>query len=182
MHAALAGSLSVFSADHYGLEISSALELLQQIEKEGATTSASLRDFVLSKLKTEGELPGFSHPLLETEDVRATILYDFAKSRYLDDSLVQIAFLLREEIAKEDFQSYLKKEGFHHIYPNSHAISGALFKAAGFDAPTYYPLLVAFARLVGVSSQITYERVVAKGGRGTPLLYPRYLYKAKGSC
>ena len=40
-------------------------------------------------------------------------------------------------------------------------------------------MLFGLARCVGVSIQIVYEREEARGGKGTPIVRPKYLYKAK---
>jgi citrate synthase len=66
-------------------------------------------------------------------------------------------------------------------YPNVDAISGALLMAAGFPFPAYYTLLFGLSRCVGIAIQIVYERCEAKGGKGTPIIRPLYLYAPRSS-
>ena len=61
-------------------------------------------------------------------------------------------------------------------YPNIDAISGTLLVVAGFDYPEYFTLLFGLSRSVGISRQIVYEREEARGGKGTPIVRPQYIY------
>lgn len=56
------------------------------------------------------------------------------------------------------------------------AISGTLLVVAGFDYPGYFTVLFGLSRAVGISRQIVYERLEARGGKGTPIVRPKYLY------
>ena len=62
-------------------------------------------------------------------------------------------------------------------YPNIDAISGAVLSAAGFAFPLYFTVLFGMARLVGISIQIVYEKCIAREGKGTPIVRPKYIYR-----
>ncbi|MCH9703948.1 MAG: citrate synthase, partial [Chlamydiae bacterium] len=62
-------------------------------------------------------------------------------------------------------------------FPNVDAISGALLTAAGFGFPEYYTVLFGMSRCCGIATQIVYERCIARDGRGTPIVRPKYIYK-----
>ena len=62
-------------------------------------------------------------------------------------------------------------------YPNVDAMSGTILTAAGFPYPEYYTVLFGLSRSVGIAIQTVYERLEARGGKGTPIVRPRYLYK-----
>jgi citrate synthase len=64
-------------------------------------------------------------------------------------------------------------------YPNIDAITGSMLTAAGFPYPEYYTVLFGLSRVVGISIQIVYERLEARGGKGTPIIRPLYLYKSR---
>ena len=51
--------------------------------------------------------------------------------------------------------------------------------AAGFSYPEYFTVLFGLARIVGISIQIVYERCEARGGKGTPIIRPKYLFKKR---
>ena len=48
--------------------------------------------------------------------------------------------------------------------------------SAGFDYPEYFTVLFGLSRAVGIARQIVYERLEARGGKGTPIVRPKYLY------
>jgi citrate synthase len=64
-------------------------------------------------------------------------------------------------------------------HPNVDAMSGTVLTAAGFGFPEYYTLLFGLARTVGIAIQIVYERCEARGGKGTPIVRPKYLFKKR---
>jgi citrate synthase len=53
-----------------------------------------------------------------------------------------------------------------------------MLTAAGFPYPEYYTVLFGLARVVGISRQIVYEREEAREGKGTPIVRPKYFFKA----
>jgi citrate synthase len=63
-------------------------------------------------------------------------------------------------------------------YPNVDAMSGTILTAAGFPYPEYYTVLFGLSRSVGIAIQIVYERLEARGGKGTPIIRPKYIFKA----
>ena len=65
-------------------------------------------------------------------------------------------------------------------YPNVDAISGSVLTACGFAYPQYLAVLFGMSRLVGISRQIVYERLEARGGKGTPIVRPKYFYQGNG--
>jgi citrate synthase len=38
-------------------------------------------------------------------------------------------------------------------------------------------MLFGLSRIVGIAIQIVYERLQARGGKGTPIVRPKYLFK-----
>ncbi|MBS0656419.1 MAG: hypothetical protein JSR46_11630 [Verrucomicrobia bacterium] len=64
----------------------------------------------------------------------------------------------------------------HDIRPNVDAISSIVLKVGGFAYPHYFASLFGMSRVVGISRQIVYERLEARGGKGTPIVCPKYLY------
>jgi citrate synthase len=106
------------------------------------------------------------------EDPRALVVYEYLKKHYPSHPLVKIALHLRTEGTKV----LSENPKISDPHPNIDAISGTLLVVAGFDYPEYFTVLFGLSRIVGIARQIVYERVEARGGKGTPIIRPKYLY------
>ncbi len=138
-------------------------------------TAQQVENYLREKLAKGELLYGFGHAVLRVEDPRASVLYTVAAQKYPTNPLVKITRLLRSEGPK-----VLKENPkISNPYPNVDAISGTLLTAAGFPYPHYYTVLFGLARTVGIALQIVYERCEAREGKGTPIVRPKYLYKAR---
>lgn len=148
-------------------------EVLDQVGENG--TAADIDALIRDRLANNKLIFGFGHAVLRVEDPRATILYDIGQKKYGNNPLIKIAALLRSEGSK------ILKENpkISDPYPNVDAISGAVLSAAGFPYPEYFTVLFGMARCVGISIQIVYERCEARGGRGTSIVRPKYLFKSR---
>jgi citrate synthase len=130
---------------------------------------------IRKKLDNKELIFGFGHAVLRVEDPRATLFYDYAKQHFAQNPLVKIAEMLRTEGAK-----VLKENPkVADPYPNIDAISGTVISAAGFPYPEYFTVLFGVSRSVGIAIQIVYDRLEAREGKGTPIIRPKYLYKAR---
>lgn len=173
----IASAMCALAGPRHGRANQDCLEFVQEIEKElgeNATTD-KVETLLRPRLKNKQLLFGFGHAVLRVEDPRATVLYEFVKKHYPNHPLVKIALALREagtKVLSEDPK-------ISDPYPNVDAISGTMLSAAGFPYPNYYTLLFGFARCVGIAIQIVYERLEARRGKGTPIIRPKYLYKAR---
>ncbi len=148
-------------------------EALNQLGE--SATEADVEQFINDRLARKELIYGFGHAVLRVEDPRATILYELGERFYSDHPLVKMALLIRRAGSK-----ILEKSAkVTSPYPNVDAISGTLFTAAGFNYPDYYTILFGMARMVGIAIQIVYERCFARGGKGTPLIRPKYFYKSR---
>ena len=67
-------------------------------------------------------------------------------------------------------------------YPNVDSASGSLLMACGLVKPEYYTVLFGLSRVVGIAAQIVYERCEARGGKGTPIIRPKYFYSPEGTA
>jgi citrate synthase len=100
-----------------------------------------------------------------------------------------VQYALGEEIAKDDplfrlavtlrtagVAALKKRPKVSNPYPNVDAVSGTLLNACGLTDESYYTVLFGLARCVGIASQIVWERTEARGGKGLPIVRPKYLY------
>lgn len=146
--------------------------LIDELGEEAS--EGKVEDALRNKLSKNELIFGFGHAVLRVEDPRATLLYQVTQKFYSTHPLVKMAHLLRKagtKVLKENPK-------ISNPYPNVDAISGIMLTAAGFPYPEYYTVLFGLARVVGISLQIVYEREVAREGKGTPIVRPKYFFKS----
>lgn len=173
----LAGAMCALAGPRHGRANQESLAFVQRtLEILGEKATPEQVESHIRHLLSHNELVfGFGHAVLRVEDPRATLLYNVAEQRYPDHPLVKIARLLRSEGPKVLGEN----PKISDPYPNVDAISGTLLSAAGFPYPDYYTVLFGIARVVGIGIQIVYERCEAREGKGTPIVRPKYLFKAR---
>jgi citrate synthase len=173
----IASAMCALAGPRHGRANQDCLEFVQEVLNEvGENASlAEVEALIRRRLQNKQLLFGFGHAVLRVEDPRATVEYEFLKKHYPNHPLVKIALALREAGPK----ALIEDPKIADPYPNVDAVSGAMLSVAGFPYPEYYTLLFGFARSVGIAIQIVYERLEARNGKGTPIVRPKYLYKAR---
>lgn len=175
LYGSLSGAMCALAGPRHGKANQDCLDFVKMVLDEVGpeATASQVENLIRQRLENKQLVFGFGHAVLRVEDARATIFYDIAEKKYADHPLVRIALLLRSEGPK-----VLKENPkISNPYPNVDAISGTLLTAAGFPYPEYYTVLFGLSRVVGIARQIVYEREEARGGKGTPIVRPKYLYK-----
>ena len=174
MYGSISAAMCALAGPRHGRASQDCLEFLREVAQEvgehGAATH--VEKFIRDRLKTNQLVFGFGHAVLRVEDPRATILFNYLEKHYPSHPLVKIALFLRSEGSKV----LAENPKVSDPHPNIDAISGTLLVAAGFDYPEYFTILFGLSRIVGIARQIVYERLEARGGRGTPIVRPKYLY------
>jgi citrate synthase len=176
MYSSLAASMCALEGPLHGKANQVCLAFIEEIYKEApnVVTGDQMEDLIRKRLKEGKLLYGFGHAVLRKEDTRATLLAEAGEKYFKDHPLVHIALLLRERGPKVLMENPKIKDP----YANVDLMSGAILAAAGFPYPEYFTVLFGLARVVGIARQIVYERCEARGGKGTPIIRPKYLYKA----
>lgn len=177
MYGSLAASMTALAGPRHGRANQDCLEFVQSVLEEVGENArpADVEKLIRNKLANNQLVFGFGHAVLRVEDARATVCYNYCQKHFSHHPLVKIAMLLRSEGSK-----VLKENPkISDPYPNIDAITGSMLMAAGFPYPEYFTLLFGLSRCVGVSIQIVYERTEARGGKGTPIIRPHYLYKSR---
>lgn len=177
MYGSLASSLCALAGPRHGKANQDCLVFVEEILNrlgENAT-DAEVEALLRDKLRLGELVFGFGHAVLRVEDPRATVLYEYADAQYKQHPLVKIARALRKVGPK----ILSENPKISSPYPNVDAISGTLLMAAGLTCPEYFTVFFGLSRVVGVSIQIVYERLEARGGKGTPIVRPKYIYRAK---
>jgi citrate synthase len=176
MYGSLTAAMTALAGPRHGKANQDCLAFVKEVYKElgDSATEAQVEELIRRRLAADQLIFGFGHAVLRVEDPRATVFFKLAQERYPKDPLVKIATYLRsagERVMKEN-----PKIKDPHV--NVDAISGTLLSAVGFPYPDYFTVLFGLSRVVGISIQIVYERLIARGGKGTPIVRPRYLYKS----
>ncbi|MBS0621052.1 MAG: citrate (Si)-synthase [Verrucomicrobia bacterium] len=175
MYGALSSAMCALAGPRHGRANQDCLEFVREVLEEVGenATLEQVEALIRRRLANNQLVFGFGHAVLRVEDPRATVQYDFVKKTYGNHPLAKIALLLRT--AGEKVLSENPKVADPHA--NVDAVSGTLLTAAGFAYPEYYTVLFGLSRAVGIAIQIVYDRCEARGGKGTPIVRPKYIYK-----
>ena len=174
LYGSIAAAMCALEGPRHGRANQDCLEFLREVVEEvGANATAEqVEKLIRDRLASNKLVFGFGHAVLRVEDPRALVIYDYLKQHYASHPLVKIALHLRTAGTKV-LEENPKVTDPH---PNIDAISGTLLACAGFDYPEYFTVLFGLSRIVGIARQIVYERIEARGGKGTPIVRPKYLY------
>ncbi|MBP9841302.1 MAG: citrate (Si)-synthase [Simkaniaceae bacterium] len=175
MFGSICGAMCALAGPLHGKANQDALIFVQDLLKavSGQLSEEAVEKELREKLSRKEVIYGFGHAVLRQEDSRAAVLYDLINQQFGDNPLVKMANLLRSvgpKVLKENPK-------ISDPYPNVDAVSGTALSAAGFGYPEYFTVLFGLSRMVGIVAQIMYERLEARGGKGTPIVRPKYIYK-----
>lgn len=177
MYGSIASAMCALAGPRHGRANQDSLEMVKGFL--GAlgpeATADQVEQLVRDRLAAKELVFGFGHAVLRVEDPRATVQYEVAREQYEENPLVHMALMLRERVPKV----LMENPKISNPYPNVDAISGSLLTAAGFPYPDYYTVLFGLSRVVGIAIQIVYERCEARGGKGTPIVRPKYFFRPR---
>jgi len=175
MYGSLSSAILALAGPKHGGANQDCLNFVREELKEVGekATAKDVERSIRKRIANEQLVFGFGHAVLRVEDARATVVYDFVQKTYPNHPLVKIGLLLRTEGSKV----LAENPKIQDPHPNIDAISGTMLAVAGFDYPEYFTVLFGLSRIVGIARQIVYERLEARGGKGTPIIRPKYIYK-----
>jgi citrate synthase len=174
IYGSLIGAMSGLAGPLHGMANQECLKFLKRaLDEVGDPTDADKVNAFLNKLWDNKEkLFGFGHAVLRVEDPRATVQYKLGEEICPDSPLYLMAKAMRIHGV-----AFLKNQPkVSNPYPNVDSVSGSLLTSMGFDKEDYYTVLFGMSRCVGIAAQIVYEREVARNGKGTPIIRPKYIY------
>ena len=175
MYGSMTAAFCALAGPKHGKANQDCLHFVREVLKDVGElpTPPQVESCIRARLANNQLVFGFGHAVLRVEDPRATVMYDFLQKNYPQHPLVKLSLLLRSEGSKV----LSENPKISDPHPNVDAISGVMLAVAGFDYPEYFTVLFGLSRAVGISRQIIYERCEARGGKGTPIVRPKYLYK-----
>ena len=163
---AFSAGLSGLAGPLHGLANQECLGWLLEVRNKfgGVPTKEQLRKFAWETLESGKVIPGYGHAVLRVPDPRFTAQIKFAKERFPQDELVQLADMVFEIVPE-----VLKEQGkAKNPAPNVDAISGALQYYYGVREFDFYTVLFGVGRALGVTANLVWARAL-----GQPLERPK---------
>lgn len=180
MYESMAGAMSALAGPLHGKANQECLDFIQEcVARVGPNfDAAAVAQLIRQKLANKEVVYGFGHAVLRVEDPRARVLRTLGEELCPHDTNFRMVKLLAEvgpAILKENAK-------IADPHPNVDSASGSLLMACGLGNPDYYTVLFGLSRVVGIAAQIVYERCEARGGKGTPIIRPKYFYSDTGTA
>jgi citrate synthase len=165
---AFSAGLNALAGPLHGLANQECLAWLLGVRDQfgGVPTREQLRQYAWDTLESGKVIPGYGHAVLRVPDPRFTAQMKFAKARFPEDTLVQIADMVFEVVPQ-----VLKEQGkAKNPAPNVDAISGTLQYYYGLKEFDFYTVLFGVSRALGVSANYVWARAL-----GQPIERPKSL-------
>ena len=165
---AFSAGLNGLAGPLHGLANQECLGWLLEVRNKfgGVPSKEQLRKFAWDTLESGKVIPGYGHAVLRVPDPRFTAQMNFAKERFPQDELVQLADLVFEIVPQ-----VLKEQGkAKNPAPNVDAISGTLQYYYGIREFDFYTVLFGVGRALGVTANLVWSRAL-----GQPLERPKSL-------
>ena len=165
---AFSAGLNGLAGPLHGLANQECLGWLLEVQNKfgGVPSKEQLRKFAWDTLESGKVIPGYGHAVLRVPDPRFTAQMNFAKERFPQDELVQLADMVFEIVPQ-----VLKEQGkAKNPAPNVDAISGTLQYYYGIREFDFYTVLFGVGRALGVTANLVWSRAL-----GQPLERPKSL-------
>ncbi|NTU74331.1 citrate (Si)-synthase, partial [Candidatus Roizmanbacteria bacterium] len=168
LYYSLSGGLNGLAGPLHGLANQECLGWLLDVYKMfGKVPSRDeLYKFAWDTLNSGKVIPGYGHAVLRVPDPRYTAQMKFAKERFPQDDLVQLADMVFDVVP-----TVLREQGkAKNPAPNVDAISGTLQYYYGVREFDFYTVLFGVGRALGVTPNFVWARAL-----GQPLERPKSL-------
>lgn len=166
LYYSLSGGFNGLAGPLHGLANQESLKwILKLMEKyKGTPTKEQLKSYVWETLDAGKVIPGYGHSVLRVTDPRFEAFSDFGKKHFPDDPVFLTVTRLFEVVPEE-----LKKiEKIQNPWPNVDAASGSMLYHFGLKEFSYYTVVFAVSRSLGLSAQAVINRAMMK-----PLIRPK---------
>ncbi len=155
---AVSAGLNGLTGPLHGVANQNALRFVLDINRHfgGSPTDDQLREYIWGVLNAGQVVPGYGHAVLRATDPRFTALHEFGKAHCADNPVFQTVDLMFNVVP-----DILKEQGkAQDPYPNVDAVSGSLLYHYGIREFSYYTVLFAISRCMGMLAQVLMERVL----------------------
>ncbi|MCL5027875.1 MAG: citrate (Si)-synthase [Bacteroidetes bacterium] len=158
LYYSLSGGFNGLAGPLHGLANQESLKwILEIIEKFGGTpTNEQLKDIVWETLNSGKVIPGYGHAVLRVTDPRFDAFLSFGKKHFPNDPVFLTVSRLFDIVPVE-----LKKvEKIKNPWPNVDAASGSLLYYYGLKEFSYYTVVFAVSRSLGLAAQAVVNRAM----------------------
>ncbi len=166
LYYSLSGGFNGLAGPLHGLANQESLKwILELMDKYNGTPSEEqLKDFVKETLNSGKVIPGYGHAVLRITDPRFEAFLNFGKKHFPDDPVFLTVSRLFEVVPVE-----LKKlDKVKNPWPNVDAATGSLLYHYGLKEFSYYTVMFAVSRSLGLTAQAVVNRAMLK-----PLIRPK---------
>jgi citrate synthase len=143
----------------------STIWILETMKKYGGTpTPQQIEEHAIETLNAGQVIPGYGHAVLRVIDPRFDALYNFGMEHCPDDPVFKTVRNVFEVVP-----GILRKiQKIKDPWPNVDAVSGSLLYHYDIKELSYYTVIFAFARAIGLASQAILNRAL-----GLPITRPK---------
>ena len=166
LYYSLSGGFNGLAGPLHGLANQESLKwILELMDKyKGTPSEKQLKDFVKDTLNSGKVIPGYGHAVLRITDPRFEAFLNFGKKHFPDDPVFLTVSRLFEVVPIE-----LKKlDKVKNPWPNVDAATGSLLYHYGLKEFSYYTVMFAVSRSLGLTAQAVVNRAMLK-----PLIRPK---------
>ncbi len=166
LYYSLSGGFNGLAGPLHGLANQESLKwILDLMNKYNGTPSENeLKDFVQETLNSGKVIPGYGHAVLRVTDPRFEAFLNFGKKHFPDDPVFLTVSRLFEVVPVE-----LKKlDKVKNPWPNVDAATGSLLYHYGLKEFSYYTVMFAVSRSLGLAAQAVVNRALLK-----PIIRPK---------
>jgi citrate synthase len=166
LYYSLSGGFNGLAGPLHGLANQESLKwVLNLMNKYNGTPSKEqLKDFIWETLNSGKVIPGYGHSVLRVTDPRFEAFLNFGNKHFPDDPVFLTVSRLFEVVPVE-----LKKlDKIQNPWPNVDAATGSLLYHYGLKEFSYYTVMFAVSRSLGLTAQAVINRAMLK-----PLIRPK---------
>ncbi len=166
LYYSMSGGFNGLAGPLHGLANQECLKwILDIMKKYGSTpTKEELKEVVWETLNSGKVIPGYGHAVLRVTDPRFEGFLQFGKTHFPDDPIFLTVSRLFEVVPEE-----LKKvEKIKNPWPNVDAASGSMLYYYGLKEFSYYTVVFAVSRSLGLTAQAVVNRAML-----SPIIRPK---------
>jgi citrate synthase len=166
LYYSLSGGFNGLAGPLHGLANQESLKwILKLMEKyDGTPSKEQLKEYVWETIDAGKVIPGYGHSVLRVTDPRFEAFLGFGKKHFPDDPVFLTVTRLFEVVPNE-----LKKiEKIQNPWPNVDAISGSTLYHYGLTEFSFYTVMFATSRSLGLTAQAVVNRAMM-----LPLIRPK---------
>lgn len=166
LYYSLSGGFNGLAGPLHGLANQESLKWILEIMKKygGTPTKEQVSEIVWDTLNSGKVIPGYGHAVLRITDPRFEGFLDFGKAHFPDDPVFLTVARIFEVVPEE-----LKKvEKIKNPWPNVDAASGSMLYYYGLKEFSYYTVVFAVSRSIGLTAQAVVNRAMQN-----PIIRPK---------